>query len=631
VVIKLSYFIHFIKKKFICKLGLGATDSFEGVGVVAVAFASHPKSIFILSPVFYSPNDDANTISTRRLKKDKIFKTVIERIYENLIITTFDDRTHTVPFEQQGELDYIRINIHAPCSPPMRAHTITHFECGPPPEYWTMSTKEYASPLWTMYLHLRWGHQHIDRLQAVIDRGIIKVPAGFPKKLSPLDAPCPICKIGGAVRLSRGPVVDTMELPVGTLFHIDFTFFDKVSIRGFTSAIRFVEKTTRRKWSFPGRNKRPPLAILRYFVNHMRALGYSMAFIRVNEAGEIARSEAVMRLCYEELNIVVQTTGGYNSTNNGPVESPNRPDKRMIRMMLMTANLPSTFWCFSLQYCDYIANNSLHSYTKRVPCHHMCGTAGILPPAKMPIFGSKMSIIKQLKSLRALSARTDGDPRAVMNFVIPPTQPAQPINHDALFIGFQNHSTVMICYVPATHSIVRAHHAIIDEFGCTLRSTTRTPAEYLLHHHPTMDLTAVEDYQQLIPPVEIGFADSPFDPNKMVEIQITLPPSSVSDIGLIFEDDVLYGVPMLVDIKPTSPVLHEVPLHFIRRKHHVVSIDTKEPITAHGVYKALADLQRRGRPKQIIITLVSVDKSKYISHYDAARAIHDSMSHRPRV
>jgi hypothetical protein len=280
---------------------------------------------------------------------------------------------------------------------------------------------------------------------------------------------------------------------------VDFTFFDIKSICGFTAALRIVEKTTRRKWSFPTQNKRPPIDIFRFFVNHIRRLGYSMSYIRVDEAGECARSKEFMRLCSKEFHMVVQTTGGYNSSNNGPVESPNRPDKRTIRMLLMSSPLSNAFWCYALQYTDFISNNSLHSGTKKVPSQHLSGTAGIVPPSRMVIFGSKMRIIQELKSFRALSARTSGDPREVFQFVSPSSQAPPLASHDAYFVGFQNHSTVMLGYQPQKHKIIRVHHALVDEFGCTLQDTKLSPAEYLLRHHPTMNLTEATEYRVFLP------------------------------------------------------------------------------------------------------------------------------------
>jgi hypothetical protein len=68
VVTKSSYLLHFIHTTFPCKLGLGKTGQFIGVGIAAVMFPPN-NNIFFLSPVFVSPDDDANTLSTRAMNK----------------------------------------------------------------------------------------------------------------------------------------------------------------------------------------------------------------------------------------------------------------------------------------------------------------------------------------------------------------------------------------------------------------------------------------------------------------------------------------------------------------------------------------------------------------------------------
>ena len=64
-----------------------------------------------------------------------------------------------------------------------------------------------------------------------------------------------------------------------------------------------------------------------------------------------------MRVCAEELEIVVQTTGGYNSENNGMEESPIKPIKRMVRLLLIGAGMPDTLWCFAYSYAVYGHNH----------------------------------------------------------------------------------------------------------------------------------------------------------------------------------------------------------------------------------------------------------------------------------
>ena len=62
------------------------------------------------------------------------------------------------------------------------------------------------------------------------------------------------------------------------------------------------------------------------------------------------RSANIMRLCVEELGIIVETTGGYASSINGTAETPRRTFKLSIRSMLIGANMADPAWCFVGQY-----------------------------------------------------------------------------------------------------------------------------------------------------------------------------------------------------------------------------------------------------------------------------------------
>ena len=79
---KEKHFAYLIKRKITCRLGLGATTSFEGVGIQIVSLPSHPSTLFIVSPVYFSPQDDSATLSTGALKQSKLFKEVIEYCHE---------------------------------------------------------------------------------------------------------------------------------------------------------------------------------------------------------------------------------------------------------------------------------------------------------------------------------------------------------------------------------------------------------------------------------------------------------------------------------------------------------------------------------------------------------------------
>ena len=60
---------------------------------------------------------------------------------------------------------------------------------------------------------------------------------------SPLLEQCLSCDAAGATKLSMCPLVDTVELHVGTGWYLEFTFFSVMSIRGSTGVSIIVEAT----------------------------------------------------------------------------------------------------------------------------------------------------------------------------------------------------------------------------------------------------------------------------------------------------------------------------------------------------------------------------------------------------
>ena len=116
------------------------------------------------------------------------------------------------------------------------------------------------------------------------------------------------------------------------------------------------------------------------------------------------------------------------------------------------------------------------------------------------------------------------------------------------------------------------------------------------------------------------------DKSKCKELKIVLPPSSVEDLGLIFEFDALCGMPALVDTTQDSPLLQYIPLYYIRRKHFAASINKYETITASDVVEHLSSLQTPGW-RTITISLLPADKDSPATNYELYQNYHDSMIH----
>ena len=71
---------------------------------------------------------------------------------------------------------------------------------------------------------------------------------------------------------------------------MDWLIFNTESCRGFKTALLITECVTRRKWGFPTRNRSAPIEQIKYFVGHLRLLGYTADVLRCDEDGSLARS-----------------------------------------------------------------------------------------------------------------------------------------------------------------------------------------------------------------------------------------------------------------------------------------------------------------------------------------------------
>ena len=86
------------------------------------------------------------------------------------------------------------------------------------------------------------------------------LPKHCPKKLN--QEPCTICYTAKMTTFPKVTTVDTNDLQLGELIHMDFVFYNVNSTNGFTSMINVVFTKTRMLWLFPNVSKQPPVRII---------------------------------------------------------------------------------------------------------------------------------------------------------------------------------------------------------------------------------------------------------------------------------------------------------------------------------------------------------------------------------
>ena len=95
------------------------------------------------------------------------------------------------------------------------------------------------------------------------------------------------------------------------------------------------------------------------------------------------------------------------------------------------------------------------------------------------IFGSKLYAITKLEAKKQLQARTEKDPRDYIGITVDP-EDVHPVA-DGYFVGYSNHTTVILGWDPEKHTVRRFHHCYIDEFNTGINEDEKaTPNTVIL-------------------------------------------------------------------------------------------------------------------------------------------------------
>ena len=256
-------------------------------------------------------------------------------------------------------------------------------------------------------------------------------------KIRDLKYCCPICAIVKAPKTSTQPAAPRRKLTPGQMLYMDFCFYRTTSVRGFTSYLSVTCYLTAYSFVIPTRSKRPPLDITKWLIEVLKRQGYVVIIVRFDEGGELARSTEVCSLL-TNLNIVMESTGGYSSELLGKDERQHRTFGEKVRTMLYSANLPAEFWCYAIMYAVYIKRRWCNYHTTTTPYelwfnkkpsfHHI------------HIFGSPVTIIADEEKKETGKNKVGG------------------------FLGFASTSAVILYQSIDTGNLGRARHCRIDDF-----------------------------------------------------------------------------------------------------------------------------------------------------------------------
>ena len=121
----------------------------------------------------------------------------------------------------------------------------------------------------------------------------------------------------------RPPQRLTASMPriPGITLEIDFRSFNVKIICGFTSILVAMYSATSYPFCFPYRRKRPPIEIFKLLVTTLSNQDKKVALIWVEEYEALAIYSELMKT-WNNMNIIVQTTGADASSLNGKSKTP---------------------------------------------------------------------------------------------------------------------------------------------------------------------------------------------------------------------------------------------------------------------------------------------------------------------
>ena len=132
-------------------------------------------------------------------------------------------------------------------------------------------------------------NQHFgrDSHHRIIQMSKLGIYTLLPKYTPKLSHPCCSCIIYKGPRFPKHTNVSKENLDPGTRFHIEFSFFKKVSCQNITSALTIVDATTSHLFGYTTISKRTTIQHTMTFIQFYSHHGYNISIFWVDEYGEL--------------------------------------------------------------------------------------------------------------------------------------------------------------------------------------------------------------------------------------------------------------------------------------------------------------------------------------------------------
>ena len=202
-----------------------------GWGLAFMEVPNSPFPIIPLWPCYYMPTNPQHALSQQVLKQYHHFKVVNIEALEWLSITDKHNNHVKIPslpeYHSSSLLEYVKINILKPIHSQQQRSNI------PLPTMNKGIFSKLGHNLSYEALHRRLSHIWEKKITTMCkQQTLIGLPKVKPKRHH--DAcPCTICIPTKGKNRNKVKTIDTSDLEQGNMLHMDITFFDITSCRGF--------------------------------------------------------------------------------------------------------------------------------------------------------------------------------------------------------------------------------------------------------------------------------------------------------------------------------------------------------------------------------------------------------------
>ena len=139
-----------------------------------------------------------------------------------------------------------------------------------------------------------------------------------------------------------------------------FSFYNRTSVRGFTSMLTVVCAKTVILWIFPTSSKMAPFHIIHFILTKFNNENNPCKHVIVDEDGSLVKSTDVTNLLVDYFRMSMESTGGDASWINVNNERHNKSIHKMFRAGLIDSNQHENKWCCAAETSAEVYIFKLH-------------------------------------------------------------------------------------------------------------------------------------------------------------------------------------------------------------------------------------------------------------------------------